>query len=105
MSHCFIFFTTIVPLFAGDLCGSSPSIQKYQDILNGTDNSHFKIIGGRESVNGDWPWLIQLEYGTIVKRHGWAGTIIGAKWVLTATHCEITPESDHVIHYGKLQRR
>uniref|UniRef100_A0AC34QBG7 Peptidase S1 domain-containing protein n=1 Tax=Panagrolaimus sp. JU765 TaxID=591449 RepID=A0AC34QBG7_9BILA len=92
MIRSIAFSAIIVPLLANadNLCGISPSIQKYENALNGTDDS-LKIIYGHEAVNGDWPWLVNVgKYCT--------GSIIGKKWILTAFHCGTTKGG--LIFYG-----
>uniref|UniRef100_A0AC34R5D4 Peptidase S1 domain-containing protein n=1 Tax=Panagrolaimus sp. JU765 TaxID=591449 RepID=A0AC34R5D4_9BILA len=93
MIRSIAFSAIIFPLLANadNLCGISPSIQKYENALNGTDDSSLKIIYGHESVNGDWPWLVNVgKYCT--------GSIVGEKWVLTAFHCGTTKGG--LIFYG-----
>uniref|UniRef100_A0AC34PWK7 Peptidase S1 domain-containing protein n=1 Tax=Panagrolaimus sp. JU765 TaxID=591449 RepID=A0AC34PWK7_9BILA len=89
----------VVPLLAdaGSNCGISPSIQKYEDALNGTDDSlaSLKIIYGHESVNGDWPWLVKIS-----SEYDCTGTIIGDKWILTAAHCMFKTGDLIEVFYG-----
>ncbi|XP_062917669.1 ovochymase-2-like isoform X2 [Mobula hypostoma] len=43
-----------------------------------------RIVGGKEFQPGAHPWQVSLKRR---KRHVCGGTIIGAKWVITAAHC------------------
>ncbi|XP_059832161.1 ovochymase-2-like isoform X4 [Hypanus sabinus] len=43
-----------------------------------------RIVGGKEFQPGEHPWQVSLKRR---KRHLCGGTIIGAKWVITAAHC------------------
>jgi secreted trypsin-like serine protease len=44
-----------------------------------------RIVGGVEAVPGAWPWQVYIEAG------GFAcgGSLIDARWVLTAAHCVV----------------
>ncbi|CAF0934190.1 unnamed protein product [Brachionus calyciflorus] len=56
-------------------CGERPLIHH--------DSPH-KIVGGQESLKGDWPWQIALTYNN---RLICGGSIINSYWVVTAAHC------------------
>ncbi|RMZ99975.1 Serine ase stubble [Brachionus plicatilis] len=43
-----------------------------------------KIVGGQESLKGDWPWQIALNYNG---RFICGGSIINSLWIITAAHC------------------
>ncbi|XP_076806383.1 chymotrypsin-like protease CTRL-1 isoform X2 [Clavelina lepadiformis] len=49
----------------------------------------FKIVGGSDSVQGQWPWqaLILIEKSHTEGFYLCGGSLIHASWVLTATYC------------------
>lgn len=49
-----------------------------------------KILGGVESKNGDWPWVVALLNSSepdVYEAQFCSGVLIGEYWVLTAAHC------------------
>ncbi|XP_067122790.1 chymotrypsinogen B-like [Centruroides vittatus] len=75
---------------------------KYNDSLNGqnvlheldfqecgislsTKDSFLRIIGGREALQGSWPW--QVAVLNRQKQFYCGGSLISPKWVVTAAHC------------------
>lgn len=43
-----------------------------------------RIIGGMDSLPGEWPWMASLQMD---ERHFCGGSIISQWWILTAAHC------------------
>uniref|UniRef100_A0A4W3JUR4 Transmembrane serine protease 3b n=1 Tax=Callorhinchus milii TaxID=7868 RepID=A0A4W3JUR4_CALMI len=48
-----------------------------------------RIVGGNQSTPGEWPWQASLHFDG---HHLCGGSIIAAQWIVTAAHCEVTPE-------------
>lgn len=57
-------------------CGLRPLITK--------QDAQSKVVGGEQSVPGDWPWKISMLYNG---RHICGGSLINDQWILTAAHC------------------
>ena len=75
-------------------CGQRP-------VVPGRDSD--KIVGGVQSVRGDWPWSCSLRKPT---SHICGGSIINGKWIVTAAHCVSTssPASSYNWHCGLHER-
>ncbi len=43
-----------------------------------------RIIGGRDAISGDWPWMVSIN-----SRYGvhCGGSLVAPHWVVTAAHC------------------
>jgi len=43
-----------------------------------------RVVGGREAINGEWPWLVSLRLNGVLKCNG---AVLSKDWVLTAASC------------------
>jgi len=48
-----------------------------------------QIVGGTEAANGAWPWQAQLYINKNGAIYQCGGSLIDARWVLTAAHCVV----------------
>uniref|UniRef100_A0A672MED2 Suppressor of tumorigenicity 14 protein homolog n=1 Tax=Sinocyclocheilus grahami TaxID=75366 RepID=A0A672MED2_SINGR len=56
---------------------------------------HNRIVGGQNADVGEWPWQVSLHFKTSGNVCG--ASIISNKWLLSAAHCFIQPDSDYKI--------
>ncbi|PNF33665.1 hypothetical protein B7P43_G12330 [Cryptotermes secundus] len=70
-------------------CGVSGAFNRRQP-RNSSSLEQGRIINGRESPRGAWPWQVSLQllhpkFGLI--GHWCGGVLIAPQWILTAAHC------------------
>ncbi|XP_058536338.1 brain-specific serine protease 4 [Ochotona princeps] len=43
-----------------------------------------RIVGGQDSVDAEWPWIVSIQKNST---HHCAGSLLTSRWVVTAAHC------------------
>ncbi|KAK9730712.1 Trypsin [Popillia japonica] len=61
-------------------------------------NSDIRIFGGHQASQGQFPYQVSLQNRD--KSHSCGGSILNAKWILTAAHCLKKGPSDYLIKVG-----
>jgi len=62
--------------YTANTCGLRP--------LKPNDEDYDRIVGGVESLRGDWPWSCSMRYNG---NHICGGSLINNEWIVTAAHC------------------
>jgi len=76
--------TAIFCIVVGLATAQNPSCGKRPLKPNFDDADYDKIVGGVESLRGDWPWSCSLRQNG---RHICGGSLLNNRWVVTAAHC------------------
>ncbi|XP_029437789.1 serine protease 55-like [Rhinatrema bivittatum] len=64
-------------------CGIRPEYDKHP-VMQNRSAQESRIIGGEDSVPGEWPWAVSLQ---IFNRAFCGGSILNNWWILSAAHC------------------
>ncbi|XP_077170996.1 serine protease 27-like isoform X2 [Paroedura picta] len=52
--------------------------------LCGKQGSMNRIIGGKDSKSGEWPWQVSIKMNGV---HHCGGSLVTDQWIITASHC------------------
>ncbi|XP_074519704.1 serine protease 33 [Halichoeres trimaculatus] len=64
-----------------------------------------RIVGGTESREGAWPWVVDVTTQTPTSRHVCGGSLIAINWVVSAAHCFVNPDvNEYLIYAGRHQQ-
>ncbi|UJR27992.1 hypothetical protein I4U23_009250 [Adineta vaga] len=80
---------TFAKEYSKDTCGLRPLIT--------APNASSRIVGGKVSTRGDWPWQISMQRNG---NHICGGSLINDQWIVTAAHCvsgNLTPNIYRIV--------
>ncbi|XP_029464723.1 chymotrypsin-like protease CTRL-1 [Rhinatrema bivittatum] len=58
-------------------------------------SNYNRIVNGENAVPGSWPWQVSLQDGSGF--HFCGGSLINQNWVVTAAHCNVSPNNHRAI--------
>merc|ERR1719348_809096 len=79
-------------------CGVPNSLQDHATPPSSPDDDSFggdprqinfsdRIVGGDNTLLGEYPWQVSLLYQGVIQNHFCGGTLVSSKHVITAAHC------------------
>ncbi|XP_063793490.1 coagulation factor IX [Pseudophryne corroboree] len=81
-----------------------PSETTQDDIVPVTVDPNVRIVGGTDSLKGEFPWQVHLVNQN--KEGFCGGSIVNEKWIVTAAHCFLVPVQFSIVageHNTKIQ--
>ncbi|XP_073799290.1 chymotrypsin-like protease CTRL-1 isoform X2 [Danio rerio] len=83
------------------MCVRADSLSNLQVCGRPNPQLNPRIVGGLNSTEGAWPWMVSLRY---YGNHICGGSLINNEWVLTAAHCVNLTRSNMLVYLGKWRR-